>query len=472
LEGEYYLQYSPSQYLSLPSDPGVYQFFDKAGNILYVGKAKNLRSRVSSYFTPGADLFGKTRLLVEQVKKIKVIVVESEFESLLLEANLIKKFSPKYNIRLTDGKAYPLIRITIHNIYPAVLTARRIDDEKSLYFGPFPNAGAMRMVLRTIRRIFPFQSVLNHPKRICLYHHLGLCPCVPAFEKNDSDSPPKQSNSGPSPRAMYKKNVRHIVNFLEGDTKKVLKELEKERSILSTDEHFEDAAKIQKQIDAITEIIHPFHKPFEYETNPNLRTDLRTREMEDLQRVLVKNNQKVNLPRRIECYDNSNFQGSNPTSSMVVLTDGEIDKSQYRKFKIKTVIGPNDFASMEEVLRRRLNHPEWPYPDLIIVDGGKGQVSAAKKALSSLRGGYDEAISNARSPRDFSREKSARDDEKYIPLIGLAKREEIIITSDLKEIILPKRSPALQLVMRIRDEAHRFAITYHRKLRSKNFISS
>lgn len=409
----------------------MYQFLDDKGTILYVGKAKNLKNRVSSYFANKKYLFGKTAALVEQVRKIKIIPVDSEIEALLLEANLIKKYSPKYNIRLTDGKAYPLIRITYHNAFPAVLTARRPDDKDSLYFGPYPNSSAVRNVLRLLRKIFPYQSTTNHQKHICLYYHLGLCPCASVIQTDEAQK-------------EYKNTIQHIIDFLEGKTQKVVKELEKERDTYAKHELFEAAQLVQKQIDQVLYITQPTHKPFEYETNPHLKIDLRMQEMLSLQQILTDHGLSVGLPRRIECYDNSNIQGTNPTSSMVVLTDGEIDKSQYRKFKVRSVKGPNDFATMQEVFQRRLRHTEWPYPNIFIVDGGKGQISSAKEVLE------EQGIT--------------------IPLIGLAKREETIITSDFQEIHLPKSAPALQLVMRIRDEAHRFAITFHRKLRSKNMI--
>ena len=419
--------YSASAYLSLPQNPGVYLFLDKNGKIIYVGKAKNLKNRVSSYFSSPTTLLGKTAILVPQVEKIKIIIVESELEALLLEANLIKKYDPKYNISLKDGKAYPLIRITVKSQYPSVLTARHMDDTHSIYFGPYPNVMSMRRVLRLLRRIFPYQSVPNHPKKICLYHHLGLCPCLPAFPDETYQK-------------EYKKTIHHIIDFLNGKTKKVIKELEKERNLASKQEDFEQAAHAQKQLDSIAYITQPIHQPFEYETNPNLSSDLRYQEMKELQTILAKYNVFIDLPTRIECYDISNIQGTNPTASMVVLTNGEIDKSQYRKFKMQTR-GPNDFAMMQEVLSRRLKHNEWDMPQLFIVDGGKGQISSAREVLNEL------GVTT--------------------PLVGLAKREETIITSDFQEISLPKRSPALQLVMRIRDEAHRFAITFHRKLRSK-----
>ncbi len=416
----------------MPQDPGVYLFLDEKDNILYVGKAKQLRNRVASYFANASILTGKTAVLVSQVKKIRIVIVESELESLLLEANFIKKFQPKYNIRLTDGKAYPLIRITIKDPFPAVLTARRPEDPSSWYFGPYPNVKAMRMVLRLIRRVFPFHSIAHHSPKICLYNHIGLCPCVPA-------SPTVEM------KKTYKKTLRHIADFLEGNTKKVIKDLEEEREEASKNENYEKASGIQKQIDAIHIITSPVHKPFEYETNPNLRTDLREEEMKHLQHVLAAHEVYIDIPKRIECYDISNIQGANATGSMVVLTEGEIDTSQYRKFKISTP-GPNDFAMMAEMMKRRLKHVEWPYPNLFIVDGGKGQISSAKAVLD------DYGIT--------------------IPLVGLAKREETIITTEGKEIHLPKSSKALRLVMKIRDEAHRFAITYHKKLRSKAALSS
>lgn len=398
-----------------------------------MGKAKNLKKRVSTYFQ-NKDLGEKTKVLVAQVKTIKTIIVDSELESLLLEANLIKKYNPKYNARLTDGKAYILARITARDKDPKVLVARRQDDMNSVYFGPFPSSNDLKVVLKLIRRIFPYQSVLNHPKKYCLYHHLGLCPCPPMFQD------PEQSKE-------YKKNIRHIIQFFEGDTKKIIKELEEERDELSKNENFEEASEVQKKIDSIISVTQRKNDPFEYEINPNLRQDLRSKEIDELQKVLIENGVNIRKLERIECYDISNITGVHAVGSMVVFINGEKDGDNYRRFKIKrppkTV--PNDFAMMREVIKRRLTHEEWGIPDLIIVDGGKGQISSAKKALFEA---------------DFD-----------IPLIGIAKREELLITTDFKIIRLPKNSSALILVRRIRDEAHRFAITYHKKLRSKYFLS-
>ena len=421
--------------MQLPENPGVYQFLDDAGNVLYVGKAKNLKKRVSSYFVNRKDLGAKTQVLVEQIRKIRTINVDSELESLLLEANLIKKYDPRYNARLTDGKTYLRARITIKDKSPKVLFARREQEKNSIYFGPFPNSSDLKIVLKLIRRIFPYQSVNNHPKRYCLYFHLGLCPCPPMF-KTDEEV------------LVYRKNIRHVVQFLEGKTAQLIKELEKERASLSKNEEFEQAASVQKKIDAIELVTSKSHNPFEYEMNPNLRSDLRSEEIDELLKVLKENEVNVDKLERIECYDISNISGVHATGSMVVFTNGEKDSSNYRRFKIKRPprVVPNDFAMMREVIKRRFNHPEWGTPDLLIIDGGKGQITSAKRAV--LESGVDVAI------------------------VGLAKREEIIITSDFKMIRLPKTSNALNLVKRIRDEAHRFAITYHKKLRSRYLIPS
>lgn len=401
---------------------------------MYVGKAKNLKKRVSSYFASYVELGVKTQALVSKIKKIKTIILNSEIEAFLLENQYIKKHKPKYNIKLTDDKAYPLIRITVKDHYPKVLIARREADKNSIYFGPYPNAAKnLRLVLRTIRKIFPYQSVPNHAKRICLYYHLGLCPCPPVFETLEF-------------KKEYKKTIRHIVDFLNGNSKKIIRDLTKERKFLSKNEKFEKASEIQNKINAIELITGPSYKTeLDLDIDPNFTEDLRENEMSELKEILNNNNVNVENLQRIECYDISNISGTNATGSLVVFTNGEKDSKWYRKFKIRLNRGPDDFGMIKEVLTRRFNHKEWPYPDLIIVDGGKGQVGSAKEVLKTLN--------------------------LNIPLIGLAKKEETIVTSNFKEISLPKDSNALKLIMRIRDEAHRFAITYHKKLRSKNFLN-
>lgn len=472
-----------SSYSSLPEKAGVYVYTDKQNNILYVGKANNLRSRVSSYFVKNANLGEKTRQLVSKVHKIKITIVESELEALLLESFYIKKYRPKYNIRLSDDKSYVQIRITVKDKYPVVQLARRGNDSNSIYFGPYPSSGSVKLVLKTIRKVFPFVSTPNHPKRICLFNHLGLCPCPPVFDSENL-------------RVEYRKNIKGIIRILEGESKKIQKELEKIRDNYSKNELFEEALLYQKKINALSIITEPFHRPFEYDINPNLREDKRKNELTELRNILNANGMDIEKLDRIECYDISNTQGVYATGSMVVFIKGEKESGQYRKFKIKKDGSPNDFAMMEEVLTRRFKHDGWDRPDLVIVDGGKGQITSALKAFSV--------------------------DNIFIPLIGLAKRDETIIipqnpnieylpamptrqagqnskqiqtrgntntkhfeNSDLEhskivsdfgirtsnlnftEVSLPKNSNALHLIMRIRDEAHRFAITYHRLLRSK-----
>ena len=219
------MDYSPDTYLSLPEKSGVYVYSDKEGNILYVGKANNLKSRVSSYFAKSAQLGPKTRAMVSQIDTIRITIVESELEALLLEAFYIKKYKPKYNSRLTDNKSYLRIRITTKDEYPRVLLSRQEEDVRSIYFGPFPSASAVKLVLKTIRKIYPFQSVYNHPKRVCLFHHLGLCPCPPMF-------------GSPELKKAYRKNIRTIIRILEGESRSVMKELERERDILSKKERY------------------------------------------------------------------------------------------------------------------------------------------------------------------------------------------------------------------------------------------
>lgn len=420
-------------YQSLPSKEGVYLFLNINRNVIYVGKAKDLRKRVSSYFA-NKDLGTKIALLVENVHKIKTIATDSEIESLLLEANLIKKYNPKYNARLTDGKSYIRAKITTWEKIPKVLFARREDDGKSLYFGPFPNSTELKYVLKFLRKIFPYQSVLNHPKRFCLYYHLNLCPCPPMFE---NDQQLKE----------YKKNIKHVIQFFNGESKKIIKELEEERDNKSKDEEYEEAEEIQAKIDAVISVTAPRRRPFEYELNPNLRSDLRNQELEELLTILKINGVSIYGLKRIECYDISNISGKFSTGSMAVFTNGEKDSANYRRFKIKQQpkVIPNDFAMLSEIIKRRFNHEEWQTPNLIIVDGGKGQVSSVNKAL------FEQNID--------------------VPVIGIAKREEILITSSFKMIRLPRNSQALNLVKRIRDEAHRFAITYHKKLRSQFIVS-
>ncbi|MGE5042274.1 MAG: GIY-YIG nuclease family protein [Candidatus Levyibacteriota bacterium] len=429
-----------SLYSSLPSKPGVYLFLDKDGKVIYVGKAKDLKKRVSSYFTKN-DHDLKTKLLVEHIRGVNHIVVLSEVEAFLLESALIKQYKPYYNIKLTDDKSYPYVQIS-KGESPYISIVRKIALTPEMkkhndFYGPFVEAGALKVVLKLLRRIFPYQSVRNHAKRKCLYFHLGLCPCVPAIHEN---------------LTQYKKNLRSLKQILEGKKETVLKNLIKEREALSAQEKFEEAAIVQSRIDALERLTSPVYEPFKYIENPNAHAVREEEENTSLFEILKKHGVPMESLRRIECYDISNFQGDSATGSMTVFINGSATKSEYRKFKIRRVKGINDFAMHQEVLARRLRHQEWEYPQLLIIDGGKGQVSSAMQVLAHMN--------------------------IHIPVIGLAKKFETIIIPEkegavmkFKEVRVPLSTPALNLMRRIRDEAHRFAITYHRVLRSKKTYS-
>lgn len=410
-------------------------FKDEKRKILYIGKAKDLKKRVSSYFSKKA-LDSKTITLVSQIKDIKTIRVTSEIEAFLLEAELIKKHKPFYNIKLIDDKSYPMIEVTTSE-NPSVTITRKKLDKKAKYFGPYSDTTALKTVLKLLRRIFPYQSVKNHPKRKCLYYHLGLCPCVQAQPQN---------------LPIYKKNLAAIEKFLMGKKESALKSLIKERDDFSKKEEFENASMVQERIDRINLITSTAFDPFYYIEKPDFYYERIRNEVRSLLEILKPYFPDLGRLSRIECYDISNISGKNATGSMVVFENGDKKSSEYRRFRIKTKDTPDDFFMMSEMLTRRFKRDNWPNPDLIIIDGGKGQVSTALKVLAS---------------------KGVK-----FPLIGLAKKEEIIIvpvknTSSMEfiEVKLPKSTPGINLVRRIRDEAHRFAITYHRLLRKKNFIA-
>jgi len=450
-----------------------------------VGKAKDLKSRVSSYFTQSSTLGAKTAALVSQIKEIEITIVESELESLLLEAFYIKKFQPKYNIRLTDNKTYPLIKITIKDDYPAIVLSRRMDDAKAIYFGPYPSSGSVKLVLRTIRRAFPFHSTANHPKKLCLYYHLGLCPCLTAPQNDTVENKKK-----------YKKDLKNIIRILEGESPKILTELEKERDSASKEERYEDAAILQKRVLAMQFITQPFRSPIEYDLNPNLRSDMRQQELEELRLILNEAGYAIPFISKIECFDISHIQGTNTVASMVVFVDGEKETNLYRRFKIRLEKTPDDFASMQEVLTRRLKHDEWELPELLIVDGGKGQVSSAleilkeKNIIIPLIGlakreetiviplhhpmiGSNDYNRHPGVDKDHGRISSSKDSiaSVYPELAEALQNDKGLIEENFKEVLLPRRTKALHLIQRLRDEAHRFAITYHKLLRSKAVTS-
>lgn len=420
---------------ALPSKSGVYLFKNGSSKIIYVGKAKDLKKRVVSYFS-NLPHDTKTNILISKINSIEHIITSSEIEAFLLEANLIKKYKPEYNIKFADDKSFPYIKIAKKPI-PYITIVRKKDDKNATYFGPFPDALGVRIVLKIIRRIFPYQSGKNHLEKKCLYYHLGLCPCVALFPEKRSD---------------YNKTINKIKSFLKGKKDFIIRSLEKERDVKIKKEEFEEASIIQKKIEKINLITSPQYHPFAYEKDHDLYEKRMRLEQKSLQDILIKYFYNLKYLKRIECFDISNISGKQATGSMVVFTNGESDKKEYRRFRIRSKTTPDDFLMMKEMLTRRLKRNDWGKADLIVVDGGKGQVSSILQILEKLN--------------------------LTIPLIGLAKREEVIIIPNRNfssdnlfiEVKLPLTSPALNLLRRIRDEAHRFAITYHRLLRRKHML--
>ncbi|HWA51874.1 MAG TPA: GIY-YIG nuclease family protein [Patescibacteria group bacterium] len=415
---------------NIPENPGVYQFKSN-GQIIYVGKAKNLKNRLGSYFSN--DLLPKTRQMVATADSVSWIIVDSELEALLLEANLVKKYQPKYNIELKDDKSPLYIGITKEK-YPRIVIFRKTDKEKFKLkeeFGPYLSGITVRTLMRRIRRVFPF-STHEPMKRICIYKQIGLCdPC------------PSEIGNNLELRKKYLRNVRGVKNILSGKLGFIEKDLEKEIKEYAKEEKFEEAQKVTNQLNAFRKMIIQSDVQ-EYLTTPNLIEDIRQKEMDELKKQLSKYYPGLNNLERIECFDIAHLAGSFPTASMVVLINGEVEKKYYRHFKVNQRKTNSDVDSMREIITRRLNHLEdWGRPDLIIIDGGKPQLSKVHDLL----------------------------EEKNIAFVGFAKQFETIVfynDGDFKEILA--RGEALKLMQRIRDEAHRFARRLHHHQVSKSII--
>ncbi len=405
---------------NLPLTSGVYLFKDADGKIIYIGKAVSLRKRVESYFRSNQQNL-KTDLLSERIIDIETRLTFSEAEALLLEASLIKEHQPKYNIELKDGKTYPYIQITKEE-FPLVsvirMNTRKNPAIKADYYGPYVNPALIREALTIIRKVFPFRSCETLPDKPCLDFHIGLChaPCVTNITKEE-----------------YQRNIRFVRKILEGKKDDLYQDLQEQMQALSSKRDYEGASKIRDQIRAIG-ALYSGTKDINY-----------FKEAEQIQRAFG----LEQAPSRIECFDISNIMGNQAVGSMVSFLNGKPDKSNYRRFRIKTVEGIDDFKMIAEIVRRRytrLKNEGRPYPDMIMIDGGKGQLAAAVGVLKEL--------------------------DVVIPIISLAKREEeVFMPGKRSSIVLPKDSLGLQLLQRVRDEAHRFAITYHRKLRGKDFLS-
>lgn len=526
----------------LPTSPGCYIHKDKNGTIIYVGKAKNLRNRVRSYFRGSHDT--KTEALVSEIVDFEFIVTESNIEALLLEINLIKENKPKYNIMLKDDKSYPFIKIT-NERYPRLIITRQVKKDGGLYFGPYPDVGAANEIKRLLDRIFPFRKCTNPPSKVCFYYHLGQCMAHTVCHKEE---------------AYFKGMAQEVSDFLKGQDDKIIDELKLKMNTAAQNMEFERAAEYRDLIQAIGtlrtkqrvmakdlqnrdvfgyyvdkgwmcvqvffvrqgKLIERDVNLFPYYNDPDedfltyvgqfyqekshlipneilipqdideeaVKALVDTKvlkpqrgEKKQLVNLAIKNarvslEQKFNLleksmektqgaienlgkllqiptPVRIESFDNSNIMGTSPVSAMVVFVNGKPSKKDYRKYKIKTVVGPDDYASMREVIRRRYSRvmrDDLTPPDLIVIDGGQGQVNIAKQVIQEELG-LD------------------------IPIAGLQKNDkhqthELLFGDPLQVIELSRTSQEFFLLQRIQDEVHRFAITFHRQLRSKNSFSS
>ncbi|NVK84100.1 MAG: excinuclease ABC subunit C [Cytophagia bacterium] len=537
-------RFDPKDVLNLPDNPGVYRFFNEEGTLIYVGKAKSLKKRVSSYFNKQAGINRKTRRLVSEIKAIEVTLVNSEFDALLLENNLIKQNQPRYNILLKDDKTFPYVCVS-NERFPRIYSTRKFIPSDGTYFGPFASVKAMNNVLRLINSLFTLrtcrfdlseENISKGKFKVCLEYHIGNCkgPCEGLQTEEDylkdvdqamnilkgNLSIPKQYFKEHMAEAAQKLEFENaqkfkdklelvdrfqsksvvvspkiadmdvftivsdekwaFVNYLRikngtinlsqtSELKKKLEESDEEilaLMIIDLKDKFQSSAKevlTNKEIELETQnfkLIQPqigdkkklielslknalFAKKEKYSSLENVK-DKGNRVLKQLQSDLS----LKELPTHIECFDNSNIQGTNPVASMVCFKMGRPSKKDYRHFKIKTVVGPDDFGSMNEVVGRRykrLIEENLPLPKLIVIDGGKGQLSAACDALKGLNL-YGE-----------------------IPIIGIAKRlEELYFPEDSFPIHIDKKSESLRLIQKLRDEAHRFAITFHRDQRSKN----
>lgn len=426
----------------LPVKPGVYFHKNKTGQIIYVGKAAILRNRVRQYFQTSRYRDPKTDLLVSEIADVDWIEVDSEAEALFLEAELVKRYMPKYNILLRDDKSNVYIKIDIKAKAPSVVLTRRPVDDGSLYYGPFLQAWAVKKALRILRKAFPYSTHITLPGRGCLDYHLGLCPGPETAEYD---------------RTAYLKNLKNLILFIEGKRQKVIKLLESEMKHAARQQNYEQAAVVRNKL----EVLKALQTQVLFGDNENLDLS-KDYALYDLSRLF-----SIDKPlRRIEGYDISHLQGSDTVASMVVFANGAPQKSSYRKFKMRHK-GNDDFLHMAETLKRRFtdkNIKSWGKPNLILIDGGKGQLSAAINALADnhlpiigLAKKYEEIVISKIGS-------NVKLDEIYLDKLKGYKRQE---TSGFVVISLPHNSHIIRLLQRVRDESHRFAVSYHSVLKTK-----
>lgn len=426
----------------LPSLPGVYSFLDEKDNVLYVGKAKNLKNRVRNY-TQIKTLTPRIRKLVKTAVKLKFQILDSELEALLVEAELIHTYQPPFNIQLKDDKS-PIYLLITDEQYPRLIKKRKREilktDTKGKILGPFPSSYKLKEVLKIIRPIFPWCNKKINDNKACFYNHIDLCPgsCIGEITKKD-----------------YLKNIKQLELFLRGKKKTVTTKLKKQMTEFSNNQEFEKAGSIKHKLQLIKEVTSP-----KYRMKPNLilsgfSESKKENAILNLKKMILEFMQ--NIPSsfeldRIEGYDVSNIQGKDAAVSMVVFSKGNIDSSNYRIFNIKSIDTPNDYHMMKEALIRRQNHPEWGKPKLIVIDGGKGQLRAA----ISVWNWNNPIISIAKNP-----------DRIIFPQFNILQNKDKLTYKIIK---LPINHPTLNLIQKIRDESHRFAKKQHIHLRNKNLL--
>lgn len=453
----------------LPREPGVYFHKDSAGEIIYVGKAAVLRNRVRQYFQKSRRRDVKTDALVREIADVDWMVVESEIEALFLEAEMIRRYMPRYNILLRDDKAFAYIRIDYDADYPTVSTTRRPLDDGARYFGPYPSLSSVRVALKLLRRVFPYATrQIAGQKRATLHYHLGLDPGL---------------EEGRTSLDEYRANLRRLMSYIQGKRVSIIRELEKDMKSAAAQQQYEEAARIRNRLISLQKLSKAVI--FSDKEFMDISKDHALSELVDLLGL-------ADYPRRIEGYDISHKSGTDVVASMVVFTNGVSDKAEYRKFKTK-LDHNNDFANMYETLSRRLsekNLKAWGKPHLVLIDGGKGQLDAAIRARDeAVCADPKAAPSEGDTPAVIP---SCRD----IPFIGLAKREEqIVIKKDASNVRLstevlrklhgfttesddyilvhlPHAGNLVKLLQRIRDESHRFAVSYHSVLAKKRQTAS
>lgn len=416
-----------------PATTGVYLFY-QGKTPIYIGKAVNIKARLISHIR-NATLDNKEQAIISQADSIQLKTTLSEFDALLLEAQLIKKYRPKYNISWKDDKSYLYIKITVKEMFPKINVVRAENDGESLYFGPFKSSRIARLLIREIRRVVPFCMQKKITKSACFYAKIGLCdPC------------PNIINS-PEEKTKYKQNIKQVMRILGGKSTSVLTSLTRELKQYTERQEYEKALLTRNRIDFLRHLVSDqSFESHEYETNDSYDKNMHTELSLLLSNVFHNKTEKTEY--RIECYDISNLSGSAATASMVVFTNARSNKAQYRKFKIKTVHSISDFDMLREVMRRRLKHTEWPMPDLLVIDGGRPQLRAVTKVFS----------------QEFPSLK--------VSIIGIAKHPDRIYSGNLPFDPIPfeTNSSLFMVIKAIRDESHRFAKKYHVLLRKQKLL--